>query len=187
VITNLITAINSNQMIKPSIWIDPISGDDYYLTVQYFDKEIESLEALRDIPVTRRLDPAALYTDVDAKSSDIGHEQSVTLRDVASIRRMAYPSEADHYNIQRVVDLLVSPRTSELGGTLAAVKRVVARLRSPANIKVYYRGSVEIMRQAFSSFKSGFALAIVVVYLVGVAQASSWLNRLFFSSRSQWA
>jgi HAE1 family hydrophobic/amphiphilic exporter-1 len=180
VITNLITAINSNQMIKPSIWIDPISGDDYYLTVQYFDKEIESLEALRDIPVARRLDPNALYTDVDTKSSDIGHEQSVTLRDVASIRRMAYPSEADHYNIQRVVDLLVSPRTSDLGGTLAAVQRVAARLRTPANIKVDYRGSVEIMRQAFSSFKSGFALAIIVVYLVGVAQASSWLDPFIF-------
>src|SRR5579875_215936 len=182
VVTNLITAINSNQMIKPSIWIDPASGDDYYLTVQYFDKEIESLEALRDIPVARRVDPSAVYTNFGASPAlpNAGHEQSVTLREVAHIRPAAYPAEADHYNIQRVIDLLVSPRSSDLGGTLDAVQRAVSALKPPANIKIYYRGSVDIMQQAFSSFKSGFALAIIVVYLVGVAQARSWLDPFIF-------
>jgi HAE1 family hydrophobic/amphiphilic exporter-1 len=181
VATNLITAINSNQMIKPSIWINPTSGDDYYLTVQYYDNEIESLEALKDIPVGRRVDPNAVYTNYGGGPvAGTGHEQSITLREVATIRRAAYPSEADHYNIQRVIDVLVSPRTTDLGGALEAVQSVVSHMKKPANVKVFYRGSVDIMQQTFSSFKSGFALAIIVVYLVGVAQARSWLDPFIF-------
>ncbi|HLH77904.1 MAG TPA: efflux RND transporter permease subunit, partial [Candidatus Binataceae bacterium] len=185
VVTNLITAIDNNEMIKPSIWIDPISGDDYYLSVQYFEKDIESMEALRNIPVGRRVDPSSVYFSsfqphAGGPSAGYGHEQSVLLRDVATLSEATYPSEADHFNIQRVVDVLVSPKSSDLGGTLQAVQEVVGGLKLPKNIKVYYRGSVEIMEQAFSSFKGGFILAIVVVYLVGVAQGRSWLDPFIF-------
>ncbi len=185
VVTNLITAIDNNEMIKPSIWIDPISGDDYYLSVQYFEPEIESLEALKDIPVARRVDPNSVYRGTflprpGMPSTGEGHEQSVLLREVASISHASYPSEADHYNIQRVVDVLVSPRTSDLGGTLTKIQALISHLKGHKNIKVYYRGSVEIMEKAFASFKSGFVLAVVVIYLVGVAQGRSWLDPFIF-------
>jgi HAE1 family hydrophobic/amphiphilic exporter-1 len=185
VVTNLITAIDNNEMIKPSIWIDPISGDDYYLSAQYFEKNIDSLETLRDVPVARRVDPASVYNssftpNPGEPSTGEGHEQSVLLRDVATLSHAAYPSEADHYNIQRVVDVMVAPRTSDLGGTLEAVRHVVQKLHAPRNIKIYYRGSVEMMEKTFASFKSGFILAIVVVYLVGVAQGRSWLDPFIF-------
>ena len=35
VIQNVITALDSNLYIKPSIWIDHANKDDYFLTVQY--------------------------------------------------------------------------------------------------------------------------------------------------------
>ena len=35
VVGNVITALSSNQMIAPSFWVDPKSGQDYMLTVQY--------------------------------------------------------------------------------------------------------------------------------------------------------
>ena len=35
VVDNVITALTSNQMIAPSYWVDPKSGNDYMLTVQY--------------------------------------------------------------------------------------------------------------------------------------------------------
>jgi len=35
VVDNVITALNSNGMIAPSYWVDPHSGNDYLLTVQY--------------------------------------------------------------------------------------------------------------------------------------------------------
>ena len=36
VVDNVITALNSNYMIAPNYWVDRKSGNDYYLTVQYF-------------------------------------------------------------------------------------------------------------------------------------------------------
>src|SRR5262249_443402 len=35
VVSNVITALTSNQMIAPSYWVDPKSGNDYMLTVHY--------------------------------------------------------------------------------------------------------------------------------------------------------
>ena len=72
VVTNVITALTSNQMIAPSIWIDPKSGNDYFLTAQYFETEINSLETLLNIPVS--VAPARH-----------AREDALTLRDVATI------------------------------------------------------------------------------------------------------
>src|SRR5579875_2243229 len=184
VITNLITAINSNDMIKPSIWIDPRNGDDYYLSAQYFEENINSFQTLMDIPVGTRL--GENYHDYNYRparsriDSASGHEESILLGEVASIKRTHYPAEADHYNIQRVVDVLVSPRTSDMGGTLDAVKRAIAGLKAPPAITTYFRGSVVNMQKTFASMESGFALAVLVVYLVGVAQGRSWLDPFIF-------
>ena len=184
VITNLITAINSNALIKPLIWIDLHNGDDYYLSAQYFEENINSFQTLLDIPVGTRL--GANYHDYTYSAVPLrtdggsGHEQSILLGDVATVQRVRNPSEADHYNIQRVVDVLISPRTSDMGGTLDAVRRAVKELEAPANVKVYFRGSVVNMQRTFASMELGFLLAVLVVYLVGVAQGRSWLDPFIF-------
>src|SRR5262249_18279476 len=43
VVDNVITALTSNGMIAPSYWVDPQSGNDYLLTVQYPENTIHSL------------------------------------------------------------------------------------------------------------------------------------------------
>jgi multidrug efflux pump subunit AcrB len=75
VVTNVITALTSNQMIAPSIWIDPKSGNDYFLTAQYSEDQINSLDTLRNIPV---------------RSSDGSHSRAdaLLLRNVATITRV---------------------------------------------------------------------------------------------------
>ncbi len=35
VVRNVTTALNSNGMIAPGYWVDPHSGNNYFLTVQY--------------------------------------------------------------------------------------------------------------------------------------------------------
>ena len=163
VISNVITALTSNQMIAPSIWIDPKSGNDYFLTAQYNEDEINSLETLRNIPV---------------KSSGDDHARgdALLLRDVAALTRERHPAEADHYNIQRVVDVLVAPRTDDMGGTLTAVQKALSEFKLPAGTEISYRGSVESMQRSFSSFGYGLAMAVVLLYLVMVAQFRSFLD-----------
>ncbi len=51
VVNNVITALTSNQMIAPSFWIDPKTGNDYMLTVQYPERQVKNMGDLRSIPL----------------------------------------------------------------------------------------------------------------------------------------
>src|SRR5262249_47073841 len=97
-------------------------------------------------------------------------------RNVATITRTTEPAEAAHYNIQRVVDVLVSPRVDDMGGTQAAVQRALAGTPLPKDVQITYRGSVSAMESAFSSFGFGLGMALVLLYLVMVAQFRSFLD-----------
>ncbi|MGO9605744.1 MAG: efflux RND transporter permease subunit [Candidatus Binataceae bacterium] len=164
VVTNIITALTSNQMIKPSIWIDRSTGNDYFLTAQYREKAIDSIETLQDIPVHHINDDRG------------AHEQSILLRNVATIVPEKFPSEADHYNIQRVVDVLVDPATSNLGGTQTAIEQRLDKIKLPPNVQINYRGAVAAMQKSFSSFGLGLGMAVLLLYLVMVAQFASFLD-----------
>ena len=59
VVGNVITALTSNQMIAPSYWVDPKSGQDYMLTVQYTEGQVKTLADLKAIPAARRRQPVA--------------------------------------------------------------------------------------------------------------------------------
>ena len=37
IVDNVITALNSNTMIAPNYWVDHKTGNDYFLTVQYYE------------------------------------------------------------------------------------------------------------------------------------------------------
>jgi HAE1 family hydrophobic/amphiphilic exporter-1 len=163
VVTNVITALTSNAMIAPSIWIEPKTGNDYFLTAQYYEKEINSLETLQNIPVSAPLPGHA-------------REDTLLLRDVATIVPERQPAEADHYNIQRVVDVLVSPRTDDLGGTQRAVLAALGGLKMPKDVSVVLRGSVSSMQKSFASFGFGLGMAVILLYLVMVAQFRSFLD-----------
>jgi len=163
VVTNIITALTSNQMINPSIWIDRTTGNDYFLTAQYREQAIDSIETLEDIPVHHIADHEA-------------HEQSILLRNVATIVPKKFPSEADHYNIQRVVDILVEPATSDLGGTQDAIQQRLEKIKLPPNVRIDYRGAVAAMQRSFSSFGLGLGMAVLLLYLVMVAQFASFLD-----------
>ncbi|MGH7841711.1 MAG: efflux RND transporter permease subunit [Candidatus Binataceae bacterium] len=163
VVTNLVTALTSNAMIAPSIWIEPKTGNDYFLAAQYYENEIDSLETIKNIPVST---PAPTRT----------RDDTVLLRDVANITSERHPAEADHYNIQRVVDVLVSPRGDDLGGTQDAVQQALKGLKLPAEIKINLRGSVAAMQKSFASFGFGLSMAVVLLYLVMVVQFRSFLD-----------
>ncbi|MGC1338213.1 MAG: efflux RND transporter permease subunit, partial [Candidatus Binataceae bacterium] len=164
VVTNVITALTSNQMIAPSIWIDRNTGNDYFLTAQYREQAINSTETLLNIPV-HHIDGA-----------DDAHEQSISLRNVATLVPEKYPSEADHYNIQRVVDVLVQPATSDLGGTENSIESRLKSMKLPPEVQITYRGAVAAMQRSFSSFGFGLGMAVLLLYLVMVAQFASFLD-----------
>ena len=161
VVGNVITALTSNQMIAPSYWVDPRSGQDYMLTVQYSEGQIKSLADLRAIPV--RAPGSALPTRLDA---------------ISSIRRVKAPTEVDHYQIRRVADIYVRPLGDELGSIADNIDRIIAKTKVPEGLTVTLRGMVQGMRASFRSFAIGLALSVVLLYLILVAQFRSFIDPL---------
>jgi multidrug efflux pump subunit AcrB len=161
VIDNVITALTSNGMIAPSYWIDPKTGNDYMLTVQYPEKAVNSLMDLRTIPLRAA-----------------SQRNPVLLDSVSKVTRVQSPTEVDHYQIQRVIDLYVTPAGEDLGRVASAIDGIIARTQRPAGVRVDLRGMVQGMRQSFLSFGLGLSLSLVLLYLVLVAQFRSFLDPL---------
>jgi len=159
VVDNVITALTSNQMIAPSYWVDPKSGNDYMLTVQYPEGRIRDLLDLRGMPLhaARTKDPTML----DA---------------VTKITPMRSPTEIDHYQIQRVIDIYVNPAGEDLGTIANSITRILAHTTLPSGVRVAMRGMVQGMRASFRSFGIGLILALVLLYLILVAQFRSFVD-----------
>ncbi len=161
VVDNVITALTSNQMIAPSYWVDPKTGNDYMLTVQYPDAQVHSMEDLKEIPLR----------------SPEGKD-TTNLAAVTDIQQVQAPTEVDHYQLQRVVDVYVSPSSEELGTVANRVDGIIAKTKLPANERIHVRGSVQGMRASFKSFGIGLLLSIVLVYLILMAQFASFHDPL---------
>jgi multidrug efflux pump subunit AcrB len=91
---------------------------------------------------------------------------------------MNTPTEVDHYQLQRVIDIYVMPSGEALGGINHEVNDIVRHLSLPENIRVNVLGSVVGMNESFKRFSIGLLLAIVLVYLILMAQFTSFLDPL---------
>jgi multidrug efflux pump subunit AcrB len=161
VVDNVITALTSNGMIAPSYWIDPKSGNNYMLTVQYSNYKVGSMTMsdFRNIPL--RAATSSKYTP---------------LQSVAKIEPINTPTEVDHYMIRRVMDVYVMPRSEDLSGVNAEVNQIVKGLKLPKNALVRVQGAVVGMNESFFRFGAGLMLSVILVYLILMAQFRSFID-----------
>ena len=159
VVSNIITALTSNQMIAPSIWIDPNSGNNYFLTVMYKEGQIKSLDDLKAIP---------LHGD--------GITQPTRLDMVANIEQFNAPTELDHTQIRRVMDIYVRPQNEDLGRISKDIQAIVDSANPPHGIEVTLTGSVASMNASFHSFAIGLTLSVLLLFLILVAQFRSFID-----------
>ena len=161
IVQNVITALTSDQMIAPSYWVDPKTGNDYLLTVQYPEGRVRSMEDLSAIPLRGS-----------------SREQPTQLSAVSTLHHIQSPTEVDHYQLRRVTDVYVAPVAEDLGRLSNAVETIVARIAIPPGIRITLRGVVEGMHNTFRSFGFGLILAVLLVYLILVAQFRSFIDPL---------
>jgi multidrug efflux pump subunit AcrB len=159
VVSNIITALTSNQMIAPSIWIDPSSGNNYFLTVMYKEGQIKSLEDLKAIPL---------------RGPNL--TQPTRLDMVAKIEQFNAPTEMDHTQIRRDLDIYVRPQQEDLGKISKQIQDIVDRASPPHGVDVALTGSVTSMNASFRSFEIGLILSVALLYLILVAQFRSFLD-----------
>jgi multidrug efflux pump subunit AcrB len=159
IIDNVITALTSNGMIAPDYWIDPKSGNPYLLTVQYSENQVKTFSDLTQIPIR-----------------GVNKKDLTYLDNVVKIRNVPSPTEVDHYQLFRVIDVYIAPKAEDLGRVTGQINKIIAGTHLPEGVRIQLRGSVQSMNSSFKSFGIGLILAIVLVYLVLVAQFASFAD-----------
>lgn len=186
IVDNVITAMTSDGMVAPSYWIDPKSGNNYLVTVQYANRWIDhmSMEDLKSIPLrgTRpsgygpaqeggRAMPVAAHLTSDGRQGGY-----IPLGAVADIVPINSPTEVDHHQIRRVIDVYVATKTEALQAVGARIDKLVANTPHDRNTVLNVRGAVVSMNQAFRDFGIGLIIAILLVYLILMAQFASFID-----------
>ena len=158
---NVVTALSSSAGIAPMIWVDPKTGVDFFIGVQYENNEMESLDQLRDLPLS-----------VDTEDGPT----TVPLSNVAEVDRVNTPGEIAHYNIGRVNDVYVNVSGRDLGSVVKDVEKALTTVDLEEGVSVTLRGPVTTMREGALTLGMGLLTAAILVYLVMLAQFRSVID-----------
>ena len=171
VMKEIIAALNSSiQFNKTNFWIDPVSTNQYYVGVQYFEQDIKSIDTLLDIPITSPVQKLA-----------------VPMRNVIKIDRVQVPTEVTHYNIQPTIELTMGVYERDLGHVSDDVAKVLDKYgkleksgqwatydpdtkeKQPlVGSKIVLSGEYLRMKDTFNSLGVGLCLASLLIYFLMV-------------------
>ncbi len=180
VMQNLVSATNSSVGFDPAFWVDKSKGNHYFIGVQYPEELLTNLDTILDIPI-------GMVEGVP-----------IRLRNIATIEKAEGPGVVNHRNIGRVMDIYVNlARGYDAGTVMAAIE---AKILAPDNplgamvgsddrgelfdlakypgLAIRSQGEVKEMRKSFDQFAAGLLIAVVLVYLVMVAQFRSFVDPL---------
>jgi CzcA family heavy metal efflux pump len=165
VASSMLSTLSGASLLQPNFWLDPKSGVNYNVIAQAPQHLIDSVATLSNIPLST---PA---------SSMGANGQPQLLGNLGTVEHGWNPAVVAHYTVQRVIDVDAGVQGRDLGSVTAAVQHEIANLGPlPAGTHVVIRGQSQAMRESFVTLGEGLILAIILVYLVMVANYQSWLE-----------
>jgi multidrug efflux pump subunit AcrB len=186
VVDDVITAMTSDGQVAPTYWIDPKSGNNYMVTVQYANRWLNhmSMEDFENIPLHGAHPQGYSPINVGLAASSMpqsmlagSHNAGYTpLSSVADIQLINTPTEVDHYQIRRVIDVYVTTNSEALNQVGKRINQLIANTKTEHNTVLTVRGAVVSMNQAFKEFGGGLAIAVLMVYLILMAQFRSFVD-----------
>ena len=158
VASNVLVSLSSSFQISPNFWLSP-NGVSYGIAVQTPQYKVDSVDALRTIPVNSPVVP-----------------QPQLLENLTTMNRGQEPAVVTHYNVQRVIDIYAGTQGRDLGGVAADISKITtaAQKQLPRGSSIVTRGQVATMQSSFIGLGAGLAFAIVLVYLLIVINFQSW-------------
>jgi multidrug efflux pump subunit AcrB len=156
-------SLSSSEQVSPNFWTDPKNGTPYYLAVQTPEREVNSLNDIKNTPVSTARSPN-------------GDPVPGLLSNVATISREATQTNANQANIQPVYEVFANAEGRDLGSISGAINKIVAdeqKQLSPDN-RIEVVGQIDSMNAAFRDLGIGILFAAVFVYLLMVVNYQTW-------------
>jgi multidrug efflux pump subunit AcrB len=160
VTNSLVVDLAGSDQVQPTYWLNPENGVNYSIVMQTPQYQVDSLNALQNLPITAAGAPPQV------------------LGAIADIKRVAVPAVYSHYNIQPVIQIYGTTQDRDLGAVAADVQQVIndAAGEAPKTADVVMLGQVKTMNESFSGLFFGLAAAIVLIYLLIVVNFQSWAD-----------
>ena len=165
---NVLISLSGSSQTAPAFWLNPQNGVVYNIAVQTPQYQIDSLDALLNMPVG---------TGAGTTGASGGTQLLGNLVEVTPSRMLAV---ASRYNILPAVDVYVSVQGTDLANVAARIETLVEKIRPrlPRGSQLALRGQIETMQASFLGLGVGLAMAIVLVYLLIVINFQSWTDAL---------
>ncbi|MEO6856779.1 MAG: efflux RND transporter permease subunit [Rhodoferax sp.] len=169
---NVLISLSGSSQTAPAFWLNPQNGVVYNIAVQTPQYQVDSLDALLNMPVGTGAAGGSPTAGSTASTQLLGN-----LVEVSPSRQIAVSS---HYNILPAIDVYVSVQGTDLASVASRVQTLVDEIRPklPRGSQVVLRGQVETMQASFLGLGVGLAMAIVLVYLLIVVNVQSWIDAL---------
>ena len=155
--SNINVSLSSSQQVTPNFWTDPATGIPYYLAVQTPQYWADSLNDLRNTPVSTSVSPS-------------GNPIPGMLSNVVTLKRDSLPTNSNQTNIQPVYDVYASIQDRDLGGVATEIEKIVNELKpqlKPGNY-IAVAGQIQSMEDSFRNLGIGILFAAVFVFLLMV-------------------
>ena len=205
VANDLLISLSSSSQTAPNYWLNPINGVNYSVAVQTPQYKIDSLDALKQSPIS---------------AGKLAQPQ--LLENLAPIKRSDSAAVISHYAVAPVYDVYVNVQGRDLGGVADDVQKIVDQFKPapnadtapvaapetpsfwariaynslglgyflnqsppapavpdsilPTGSQILVRGQVASMTSAYTGLGLGILFAIGLVYFLMVVNFQSWLD-----------
>jgi multidrug efflux pump subunit AcrB len=185
---NLLIALSGSSQTSPNFWLNPKNGVSYPLMTMTPQYTVDSLQALRNIPLAGASPGAGVVAGAGAATGASptvpGAAKSQILGSLGTLDRGSQEAVVSHYNVQPVIDIFGSVQGRDLGGVARELSGLVDQARSslPAGSSIVVRGQVQTMQSSFTGLLTGLGFAVLLVYLLMVINFQSWIDPLIIIS-----
>jgi multidrug efflux pump subunit AcrB len=180
---NMLSATNGSDVLASLFWLDYVSGNHIFMGVTLPEDKI-TWQNLMLTPIRGR-EPKAPAQQLQNLVRKVDWNKKTAV-------------EVNHQDLARVIDIYLNVEGRDVGSVAADIEKLLTewggRSQTSGNVSswnvpdsanpgktlpgyaVQVRGEVSNMTQSFQSLGFGFVLAVILIYLIMVAQFRSFLD-----------
>jgi multidrug efflux pump subunit AcrB len=149
VVRSVSPATSSSRFTQPNYWRDPNSGNAFQIQVELPQNQIQSVDAIGEIPMM-----------LDGRSQP-------RLTDIAGLTLGTMPGMIERSNGQRVISLTANISGITLGEAAKQLNVALARVAAPPRgVSIKMRGEIPALEQTISGLRVGLLLAVATIFLL---------------------
>lgn len=173
VANSLLVTLSGSATFSPTYYLNPANGVSYIVAVKQPARDIGSVDDILATPVT----PQGGANEGSTPGVESSGSRLQILGNLATSMPARTLSEANHVDIQRVVNIAANVEGKDLASVLKGIDRAIGKFGElPKGHRIKVRGQGEIMTESFRKLGLGLIFSIILVYLLMVVLFQSWLD-----------